>query len=170
MQILLNFSYNCSTFYLLIIGNYLDNFFCDRTNWYKSPDWQGGGWYRFTGPAGTRMPEQPPGYSTCGTRCTGWVNGIHPTTPGQEKQVQICFDCGYSNKCYGPSTYATIRNCGNYYLYNLREVPSCYSRYCGQESGLTAPEWIQCKLFLGKPTFRKFSKNVEQMLYEKKED
>ena len=114
---------------------------CDNniTNSSRSPDLKGAGWYRFTGGAGTRMPEQSPGSYRCQTYCPGWVNGIHPATPGEEKQVQICFDCyGYGYTCYR-STYATIRNCGNYYLYNLREVPSCYSRYCGQVSGSLLP-------------------------------
>ncbi|CAH1268877.1 PLG [Branchiostoma lanceolatum] len=39
-----------------------------------------GGWYRFTGPAGTQMPtERPTSYYRCGTHAPVWLNGGHPT-------------------------------------------------------------------------------------------
>ena len=94
-----------------------------------SPDWKGAGWYRFIGAAGTRMPEQSPGIKHCGTLAPGWVNGKHPATPGEEIQVNICFDWN-DNKCLRLTT-ASILNCGAYFLYKLPEVPTCDYRYCG---------------------------------------
>ena len=36
-------------------------------------------WYRFTGAAGSKMPESPPNKNTCGTHAPGWLNGQHPS-------------------------------------------------------------------------------------------
>ena len=36
-------------------------------------------WYRFTGAAGSKMPESPPNKNTCGTHAPGWLNGRHPS-------------------------------------------------------------------------------------------
>ena len=75
------------------------------------------------------MPEKAPGAERCGTRSPGWVNGKHPTTAGEQKEVQICFQ--YFDTTCAESTTATFRNCGDYFLYNLKETPSCTQRYCG---------------------------------------
>ena len=73
---------------------------CDKINsGGGSPDWKGAGWYRFTGGAGTRITEQPPGPLHCGTGAPGWVNGTHTSNPGEERKVQICFDWG-GDKCW----------------------------------------------------------------------
>ena len=96
-----------------------------------NPDWKGAGWYRFDSMAGDMMPEKNPGYELCGSDRPGWVNGTHPATVGEEKQVKICWayagvECWYSSD-------ATIRHCGDYFLYNLREplYDYCKARYCG---------------------------------------
>ena len=89
----------------------------------------GDGWYRLTGAAGVRMPEISPGVYHCGTGAPGWVSGSHPTAPGVEVEAKICFEWG-SNKCWQATT-ATIRNCGDFFLYKLPEVPQCDARYCG---------------------------------------
>ena len=36
-----------------------------------SPDWRGGGWYRYQGEAGTQIPTSPPGSRQCGVY-SGW--------------------------------------------------------------------------------------------------
>ena len=117
----------------LLVLNTPDDAICDKlegpfNRTWQSPTWKGSGWYRFTGKAGTMMPEKSPGTDHCGTGAPGWVNGRHPATPGEEIQVQICFEWGII--CWR-STNATIRNCGNYFLYNLPETPDCDSAYCG---------------------------------------
>ena len=82
-----------------------------------------------TGAAGTRIPEQSPGIDHCGTFRPGWMRGVHPTTPGEQVQATICFvwpstDCDYQVE-------VTVINCGEYFLYNLPQVPYCNFRYCG---------------------------------------
>ena len=36
-------------------------------------------WYRFTGAAGSKMPESSPNKNMCGTHAPGWLNGQHPS-------------------------------------------------------------------------------------------
>ena len=98
----------------------------DRSN--VSPDWAGPAWYRFTMPAGTRIPESSPGKYHCGTLATGWLSGVHPTTPGASTNAKFCFawgntDCSYSNQ-------GKVTNCGSYFVYYLENTPNCALRYC----------------------------------------
>ena len=77
------------------------------------------------------MPQQSPGKYHCETKGVGWVNGVHPATPGEEIDVQICFESSAKSGVCRYSTTAKIRNCGDYYLYNFKDTPTCYLRYCG---------------------------------------
>ena len=116
--------------------------FCDRRNHYgwKLGQWKGNRWYRFQAPAGTRLLEKPPKFSstnegTCGTHVTGWVNGHHPTNPGDLVVRKICFKNGGSHKynCgYKGQRTVKIRHCGSYFVYYLTDTPSCYLRYCAE--------------------------------------
>ena len=45
------------------------------------------GWYRFLSPAGTRLPETPPGGWHCSAHSAGWLNGTHPEQPGSSQEV-----------------------------------------------------------------------------------
>ena len=86
-------------FLLIIIYSGLEAY-CDNTGGsYISPDWKGPGWYRITGAAGTRIPEQSPGDIHCGTAATGWMRGVHPSTPGDQLVATVCFD-GAGYNCY----------------------------------------------------------------------
>lgn len=108
------------------------DYLCDNlTHWNPSPDWRGPGWYRITGAAGVKMPEKSPTYYHCGTYEAGWMRGVHPTTPGQESEATACFAYGDTD-CHYPTTIS-VRNCGDYYIYNLPETPwgVAGTRYCG---------------------------------------
>ena len=110
------------------------NYYCDSTDtskYYsstlKSPGWVGPAWYRM--PAGTpRIPESSPGLYHCGTGSTGWLSGVHPTTPGASSNVKFCFQSS-SNDCSW-STQGKVTNCGNYFVYYLENAPICRLRYC----------------------------------------
>eukprot|EP00088_Acartia_fossae_P043413 TRINITY_DN4574_c0_g1_i7.p1 TRINITY_DN4574_c0_g1~~TRINITY_DN4574_c0_g1_i7.p1 ORF type:complete len:349 (-),score=65.22 TRINITY_DN4574_c0_g1_i7:249-1274(-) len=97
-----------------------------------SPDWAGAGWYRMMGPAGTRIPEAPPGIWQCGTKASGWMTGSHPAVAGQTIDVIFCFDLkgykGYSDCEW--STQGKVTHCGNYIVYYLENTPHCDLRYC----------------------------------------
>ena len=110
--------------------SYADISGCNGPYYYTSPDWKGPGWYRFTGAAGTRIPEMSPSTAHCGTADSGWMRGVHPSTPGDQAVATICFDYGGGNDCFD-FVNTTVINCKEYYLYNLPNVPYCSRRYCG---------------------------------------
>ena len=95
----------------------------------NSPGWEGPAWYRFTMPAGTRIPESSPGLNHCGTYATGWLSGVHPTTPGASRNVKYCFHGYNGNDCWR-STPGKVTNCGSYFVYYLENSPQCSYRYC----------------------------------------
>ena len=103
--------------------------YCDqRRSGSKSPDWMGRGWYRFTGPSGTRIPTENPGEHRCGTFFTGWLKGSHPTTPDTTIDAKVCFN-GWTGGCH-ESVIVKITNCGSYFVYYLPDTRHCNQRYC----------------------------------------
>ena len=98
-----------------------------------SPDWKGPGWYRVTGAAGTRILEEVSGpIGDCGTAVPGWIKGAHPSTPGAQAVLTVCFEFSSDNPCL-MSVNTTVINCGDYYLYDLPQTPDCPLRYCGSQ-------------------------------------
>ena len=91
------------------------------------------GWYRFSGAAGTKMPERqvPAGLYSCGTYGPGWLNGLHPNQPQQTVRATVCYRWGYT-PCQW-SSFVWITNCGNFFVYYLYPTPanSFFLRYCG---------------------------------------
>ena len=113
---------------------------------FTSVDWQGVGWYRVMGGAGTRIPENPftsvqsigclvgicCGY--CNTCCPGYLpSGSHPQTPGQlVYNVTVCYNC-LNHLCNPRSDHTVkIRHCGDYFVYYLTDATSVFQifRYC----------------------------------------
>ena len=116
-------------------SNVQGKWYCDKhdmagysNNILKSPGWEGSAWYRFTMPAGTRIPESSPGLYHCGTIFTGWLSGVHPTSPGASINVKFCFTAN-TNDCYS-STQGKVTNCGSYFVYYLENTRACQLRYC----------------------------------------
>ena len=106
--------------------------YCDRDgSSTRAPDWQGPSWYRFQNPAGTQMPEYKVDRNHCGARRSGWLNGTHPTILGETVNRNVCFNYDDYTPCYRPSEIQ-IRNCGEFYLYNLPNAPACLFRYCAE--------------------------------------
>jgi len=101
----------------------------DSSSWTHSPDWSTAGWYRMMQPAGTQLPEVPPGVYHCGTHGPGWLNSTsHSPILGNQVEGKVCFEWD-SGICYR-STMIDIRSCGGYYIYNFPAVTHCYYRYC----------------------------------------
>ena len=110
--------------------NDVDNF-CDASNHnYTSHDWHGPNWYRMFSPAGSKIPETPVAADHCNTAATGWLNGAHPTILDETVNRTVCFN--YSENTCPYENEIKIRNCGDYFLYYLPEVPGCYARYCSE--------------------------------------
>ena len=94
-------------------------------------------WYRFSARAGATMPESCVPTYFCGTVCTGWLNGKHPTVHEGVVNRHVCFN--QWGDCCRWRISIRIRNCGGFYVYELKAVPSyyCPARYCGGPLGLS---------------------------------
>ena len=88
-----------------------------------------GGWYRFVGDAGTRMPTECIPRNHCGTRAPGWMNGTHPKIQEGVVSRQVCFH--WAESCCQWSAEIKVRDCGRFYVYKLAPPPTCHLRYCG---------------------------------------
>lgn len=91
------------------------------------------GWYRFSEEAGTSMLTSCVESNHCGTKSPGWLVGPHPTIDEGKASRTVCFSQSrYSNnQCCSYSANITVRNCGEFFVYNLGPVPTCNARYCG---------------------------------------
>ena len=101
--------------------------YCDDSSRYTSPDWKGPGWYKMDEAIGTQIPEEVVDSYSCGTNVAGYLNGTHPSTVGELKDVNVCFsfNCSHNNTIQ-------VANCGSFYLYNLVTTPACNLRYCSK--------------------------------------
>nr|XP_058952658.1 uncharacterized protein LOC131780054 isoform X2 [Pocillopora verrucosa] len=105
--------------------NYVGNVTCDSGLAH--------GWYRFRGAAGTQMSTYCVGKYHCGTHAPGWLRGAHPSVADGIIRALVCFHWG--SQCCRWSTIIRVRNCGGFYVYELRRPPACHLRYCGVTSG-----------------------------------
>ena len=85
--------------------------------------------YRFSGAAGNQMAESCVDNHHCGTHVPGWLNGSHPSVNEGAVQRRVCFR--YYGDCCFFSTYIRVRKCGGFYVYQLKPLTECSSRYCG---------------------------------------
>ena len=102
--------------------NYGDvNHQCDRTITTK--------WYRFSAPAGVRMPSSCTVKDRCDTDATGWLSDPHPTVEQGIVSRKVCYSWGSS--CCSFTNDIRVRNCGSFYVYEFKPTSSCSFRYCG---------------------------------------
>ena len=74
----------------------------------------------------TRVPAQ-----RCGTTWSGWLDGAHPTVEDGKVIRIVCFSDRYARCKYSKQIF--VKNCGSYFIYNLRWTSSCNLRYCGTD-------------------------------------
>ncbi|XP_067046784.1 uromodulin-like [Acropora muricata] len=86
-------------------------------------------WYRFQGQAGKQLASKCPPVNRCNSNLTGWMKGKHPNVEDGIVKRQVCFHGQY--RCCYKTTKIDVRNCGAYFVYKLRKVPTCRLRYCG---------------------------------------
>jgi len=106
---------------------------CDRMNRdYKTPDWNGEGWYRVEGAAGSKISEKINTSEVwkCGTGWGGHLIGGHPNLPGQTVNRTICLRKAVELCTGGYKIEIEVTNCRDYYVYHLKEVHGCYRGYC----------------------------------------
>ena len=91
------------------------------------------GWYRFMGDAGDQMPDKCVASWRCGAKATGWLNGAHPTEQDGVVTREVCYN--WDSNCCRWKNSIKIRNCGEFYVYELQKPPTCNLRYCGNRQG-----------------------------------
>lgn len=101
---------------------------------YKYDNYLRHGWYRFM--TGLRMASRSSSSSSsycynsghCDTYYQGVLIGSHPSSTSSGRAYRkVCF--GYSGSCCTYYKYIYVRNCGNFFVYQLQ--PTCSNcRYC----------------------------------------
>ena len=66
----------------------------------------------------------------CGTAANGWLNGAHPTTLRENVIRTVCIAWD-GNSCLW-NTDVEIRMCSEFFVYKLKNVPVCNSKYCAK--------------------------------------
>ena len=87
------------------------------------------GWYRFQGNAGDEMPGQCVPERRCGTQAPGWLSGKPPAKDDGIVIRDVCYH--WEGNCCMWKNQIRVRNCGDFYVYQLGESPECNLRYCG---------------------------------------
>ena len=96
-------------------------------------DWQGEGFYRIGGGAGTKLGENNCStsdykYGSCGTHLGFHLMGGHPATPGQTVDRKANYYC--TGGAHNDEVTIQVTNCGTYFVYNLKELRRCQLGYC----------------------------------------
>ena len=100
--------------------------YCD--NRVERRDWQGTGWYRITGEAGTKLVDSPAPAYYCGTHMAGWLFGGHPTVSMGEVERTVNFNWK-DNVAYSNKRGVKVVNCSTHYVYYLINTV-CHYGYC----------------------------------------
>ena len=97
---------------------------CDRYEiWLTNSDW-----IRFSMPNKTRMPEYCPPTHACNTHAPGWLYGSHPAVEDGAVQMHACFH--WNKHCCYWHYSISVRNCTNFYVYQLSRIYVCQLRLC----------------------------------------
>ena len=88
-------------------------------------------WYRFTGDAGSFMPETCPPKGRCSAKYPGWLEGGHPTAAEGEVMRRVCFHG--EGSCCASNNLIPVLNCNKYFLYKLTDTRDG-DRYCGTDA------------------------------------
>lgn len=87
------------------------------------------GWYRPISLVGNTMPtECPVNGFRCGTSVPIWMNGSYPLL-GETVDVVACAS-HYHGDCCVDAYDIQVKNCGEYYVYNLKQTVGCRQAYC----------------------------------------
>lgn len=87
------------------------------------------GWYRFSKRLGAMIKTRCPQTQGCRAVAPGWMRGGHPAQVGVAQSRVVCFS--FEGNCCSRQVTVEVVNCGDYYVYNLPEIPTCYYEYCG---------------------------------------
>ena len=104
-------------------------------------------WFRFTDAEGDHIPESCVPMRRCGAHAPGWLNGKHPSVQEGVVVRQVCYH--WTDGCCQWKNNVKIRNCGNFYVYELQRPPVCALRYCGDKVGTNFSFYLLYKHFRG---------------------
>ena len=90
------------------------------------------GWYRFAGPAGNAMPTSCVPTRHCGAHAPGWLTGPHPAVHEGKVRRDVCF---HWKSCCSWRYSVFVRNCGEFFVFELSPTDTCDLRYCGNGQG-----------------------------------
>ena len=102
--------------------------YCDKDKVGGERDWNGEGWYRITGEAGTKLVDSPAEKSHSGTFAVGWLHGGHPTISMGEVDRTVNFN--WLDNTAFRSAPVKVVNCSTFYVYYLPNTPNCHYGYC----------------------------------------
>ena len=88
-------------------------------------------WYRFSGAAGTMIPNSAVAGYHCGTDAPGWMNGTYPSIADGVVSRTVCYNFS-SNTCFWSNSIHVV-NCGSFYLFQLPPPAGggiCNLNYC----------------------------------------
>lgn len=85
-------------------------------------------WYRFQGKEYTKMIDSCIKDIKCGGSISGWLEGGHPSLADGIVERMVCFQ-GYGSCCW-KNRKVRVRDCGEYYVYELTATHRCCLVYC----------------------------------------
>jgi len=102
----------------------------------QSPDWHGEGWYRVEGAAGNKITDHAVltidgEDDKCGTTFAGYINGRVPTVPGENVEVEVCYDNAMDDVRCIREHNINMTMCDTYFVYYLKDTSS--ARYCTED-------------------------------------
>ena len=94
-------------------------------------------------PNKSRMPEYCPPTHACNTHAPGWLDGRHPAVEDGAVQMSACFH--WDKHCCYWHYSISVRNCTNFYVYQLSRIYACQLRLCVGKlrPGLAREAWIE---------------------------
>ncbi|UJR31063.1 hypothetical protein I4U23_018573 [Adineta vaga] len=111
-------------------GSFFD---CDNGPIFNASN--GGTWIRFMGRSGDILAQTPPGRRRCSAYLSIWFNSTLPTILGTTVNGTGCIDSDVG-QCLIQTTIEVIYCVGGFYIYFLKPVHFCSTRYC---TTFTAP-------------------------------
>ena len=97
------------------------------------------GWYRFTSFVGGKMPTSKVDINYCGTGHPIWLDGTtgaHPINVGPVVKIKACINMwDLSGGCFRHFTVGVKLCPGNFYVYFLQKITTCFTAYCAGEKG-----------------------------------
>ena len=78
---------------------------------------------------GSRMSHKCVKLFHCGTHAPGWLTGAHPLITEGAVMRQVCFH--WNGDCCYFKQQILVRNCEDFYVYELPGTEKSFLRYCG---------------------------------------